>query len=154
MSRGGLDLNDLIKTLRDVELTSPFHQSAPLFSGGRVNRSSAPFSAFEALSPSPHDVFLHKIPGTFAECHIVESLLMVDMVEDWSGVRSPSRARRRLRQGHKQNIRMVAVPKPDVLSMDGGRSLVMHPEIARKLERMVEQQITEGLEDALMGRAR
>jgi hypothetical protein len=32
------------------------------------------------------------------------------MAEDWSLVRSPSRARRRLAQGHRQNIRTVDEP--------------------------------------------
>jgi hypothetical protein len=64
---------------------------------------------------------------------IVESLHMVDHVEDWSRVRSPSRAARRRRNGHRQNIVTVAVPKRHAISIDGGRTLIMHPEIARWL---------------------
>lgn len=35
---------------------------------------------------------------------IVETDMVGDAWQDWSGVRSPSRARRRLRQGHPQRI--------------------------------------------------
>ena len=69
--------------------------------------------------------------------HIVESLEMVDQVEDWSRVRSPSRARRRLRYGHKQNIRIVYVPKKEAFWADNGRTLVMHPVMAAELRRQI-----------------
>jgi hypothetical protein len=39
-----------------------------------------------------------------AGVRIIESLHMVDRVEDWSRVRSPGRAARRRRQGHRQNL--------------------------------------------------
>ena len=70
---------------------------------------------------------------------IVESLAMVDQVEDWSGVRSPGRARRRRRK-YRQNIKIVNVPKPHAISIDGGRTLIMHPEIARQLRHAVDNQ--------------
>jgi len=60
---------------------------------------------------------------------IIESLAMVDLVEDWSRVRSPGRARRR-RHKHRQNIRIIAVPKTQAVSIDGGRTLIMHPVMA------------------------
>lgn len=69
---------------------------------------------------------------------IVESMAMVDYVEDWSKVRSPARARRR-RHKHPQNIRTVAVPKPDAVMIDGGRTLVMHPDTARRLRQQIAQ---------------
>jgi hypothetical protein len=53
---------------------------------------------------------------------------MVDHVEDWSNVRSPSRARRRLKRGFKQNVVIRSVPKKEVLRM--GDTLVMHPSVA------------------------
>jgi hypothetical protein len=64
---------------------------------------------------------------------IIENRNMVDYVDDWSRVRSPSRALRRRRQGHKQNIDIKVVPKKEALSMEGGRVLIMHPDIARAL---------------------
>ena len=67
---------------------------------------------------------------------IIESLDMVDYVEDWSRVRSPGRARRRRRK-HRQNIRVIAVPKKEAFSTDGGRTLIMHPEMARQLREAI-----------------
>lgn len=68
---------------------------------------------------------------------IIESWEMVDSVEDWSRVRSPSRAARRRRYGHPQNIRVLLVPKKEAISTDGGRTLIMHPEMARELRRQI-----------------
>jgi hypothetical protein len=66
---------------------------------------------------------------------IIESDLMLDYVEDWSRVRSPSRAARRRRYGHRQNIKIIASPKPFAISGDGGRTLIMHPAIAHQLRK-------------------
>jgi hypothetical protein len=70
---------------------------------------------------------------------IIESVHMVDVVEDWSHVRSPSRAARR-RKKHRQNIRVLHVPKKEAVTMDAGRTLIMHPEIAREFRRLAAQQ--------------
>lgn len=68
--------------------------------------------------------------------NIRESLLMVESIEDWSRVRSPSRARRRLRLGYPQNIAIRHVPRKDAITMDGGRTYTMHPETAREFCRI------------------
>lgn len=68
---------------------------------------------------------------------IVESLHMTTTFEDWSRVRSPSRARRRLRQGHPQNIVVRQVPRKDAITLDGGITYHMHPETARALRAML-----------------
>lgn len=70
---------------------------------------------------------------------IRESLLMVEQVEDWSRVRSPSRAKRRRRYGHKQNILIRHVPRKDAITMDGGETYVMHPETAKEMRRILEE---------------
>ena len=57
---------------------------------------------------------------------IRESRLLVDYVEDWSDVRSPSRAARRRKQGHPQNIRVVAVPKQEGYQI--GNYIFVHPD--------------------------
>lgn len=62
---------------------------------------------------------------------IIEDPHMVETVEDWSEVRSPSRAARRRRQGHRQRIRYVSRPKRDVFKI--GSALVMHPDMAREI---------------------
>ena len=50
---------------------------------------------------------------------IRESYALTDTVEDWSGVRAPSRAIRRRKRGFRQNIRFIQVPKPDGYMIDG-----------------------------------
>ena len=64
---------------------------------------------------------------------IVESLHMVETIEDWSKVRSPSRAVRRRKQGHRQNIVVRHVPRKDAISIDGGRTFMVHPEAMKAL---------------------
>jgi hypothetical protein len=75
---------------------------------------------------------------TYGGLQIVESWLMVDRHEDWSRVRSPSRAIRRMKYGHPQNIRYYDVPKKE--AMQKGGTLVMHPEMARQLRELTRKQ--------------
>jgi len=81
---------------------------------------------------------------------IVEDRNLVDYVEDWSKVRSPSRARRRLKRGFAQNIQMSAVARQQVYSLDGGRTLVMHPDVARAFERELQRDMDRLTERAIM----
>jgi len=62
----------------------------------------------------------------YSGVEVREDPFMVDAVEDWTRVRSPSRAARRRRQGHRQNIATVNVPKPDIYVIFG-RIIVGHP---------------------------
>lgn len=64
---------------------------------------------------------------------ITTSLLMTEPAEDWSRVRSPSRATRRLKQGHRQNIRHWQKPSSKIMNIGG--TLHMHPEMLRELKR-------------------
>ena len=68
---------------------------------------------------------------------IIEDKNMVDAIEDWSRVRSPGRAARRRRRGHRQNIAVRLVPKPYAYVADDGRA-VMHPDIAAQLRASIE----------------
>jgi hypothetical protein len=70
---------------------------------------------------------------------VIEDPSLTKAVEDWSRVRSPSRAARR-RHKHRQNIRIVHVAKSDVFQI--GNNLVMHPEIARELRRRTQEDST------------
>lgn len=63
---------------------------------------------------------------------IIVSDHMVKTVEDWSRVRSPSRARRRLKRGFKQNIVVQTVPRTDVVVFDG--KMIMHPSLLPTLK--------------------
>lgn len=66
---------------------------------------------------------------------IIEDRNTVESVEDWSRVRSPSRARRRLRYGHKQNIDIKHVPRKEAFKI--GDTLVMHPIMAAEMRRQL-----------------
>lgn len=66
---------------------------------------------------------------------IIEDAGLVDLTEDWSRVRSPSRAERRRRQGHRQNIVVTATPKQEAYV--NGRVIVMHPAMAAQLRAQV-----------------
>lgn len=70
-------------------------------------------------------------PTAFNGMRIIQDRYMVDMVEDWSRVRSPARAARRRKRGFRQNIDYREVPKPDAFRV--GNTLVMHPETAKVL---------------------
>ncbi len=84
---------------------------------------------------------------------IVEDATLVDTVEDWSRVRSPARARRRRKRGFRQNITFRSVPKTDCYLIDGGRTLVIHPETAREIERQLEARMSKMMADAIIGRS-
>lgn len=82
------------------------------------------------------------IPGTFGGMRIVEDPFMTDTVEDWSGCRSISRARRRHARGIRTRMRPIQVPKKEAYLIDNaklglygasGQTVVMHPEMAKKL---------------------
>lgn len=67
----------------------------------------------------------------FGGMQIIEDRKMVDIVEDWSGVRSKSRAARRRKRGFPQRVVYREVPKKEVYQFQD--KLVMHPEMARIL---------------------
>lgn len=72
----------------------------------------------------------------------VEDIQLVDRVEDWSGVRSPARARRRRRRGFPQRIKVYLVPKPSVFEYraPGGVTFYGHPETIAKLKEQLRAQ--------------
>jgi len=65
---------------------------------------------------------------------IIDDVTMAKMEEDWSGVRSPSRAIRRRRRGFRQNVKMVKRAIPDAYRM--GDTLVMHSATWAKLQHL------------------
>lgn len=72
----------------------------------------------------------------------VEDIHLVDRVEDWSGVRSPARARRRRRRGFPQRIKVYLVPKARVFECrePGGVTFMGHPETIAKLKEQLNAQ--------------
>jgi hypothetical protein len=65
--------------------------------------------------------------GMFAGIRIVEDGNLTVETQDWSGVRSPARARRRLKRGFRQRIVYGRKPDPRAYSLDGGKTYIMHP---------------------------
>lgn len=59
------------------------------------------------------------------------SLLLTVPYEDWSAVRSPSRARRRMKRGHRQRIRYLQIPDPNVFVIAG--TIHGHPETIKSM---------------------
>ena len=66
---------------------------------------------------------------------IIESIYCSDATQDldWSGARSPSRAKRRRRMGHRQRVKIVRVPWKHAVKLPDGK-LVMHPVAAQLLK--------------------
>lgn len=72
--------------------------------------------------------FLNMI-APFIGARVQESIHATEPAEDWSRVRSPSRAIRRMKQGHRQNVRYYR--KPSAYQIGG--VIYAHPEIIRTL---------------------
>ncbi|WP_242136945.1 hypothetical protein [Sphingomonas sp. TREG-RG-20F-R18-01] len=77
-------------------------------------------------------------PAAISPTKFVTSDLLVDQVEDWSEVRSPSRARRRMKQGHRQNVHHRVVPSSKVIQQ--GDTMVMHPATLDALQKVLDKQ--------------
>lgn len=56
---------------------------------------------------------------SFMGMPIVTNSLLTVPAEDWSRVRSPARARRRMRRGFRQNIRYYDAPTPKAMIIGG-----------------------------------
>jgi hypothetical protein len=78
--------------------------------------------------------------GTVGGVRIDEdpTLVLLDG-EDWSRVRSPSRAARRRRQGHRQNIKQRWKPDPTAYHVRAENLFVMHPAMAAQLRQLAKE---------------
>lgn len=65
------------------------------------------------------------LPASFSGVPIIESQHLYEDVEDWSNCRSRSRAERRRKQGHRQNVKTVR--KPTAFMFNG--RIMAHPSI-------------------------
>ena len=70
---------------------------------------------------------------SYAGLQIITNAALTITVEDWSAVRSPGRARRRLKRGFPQRIVRRVVPDPKVYVIRG--VAVMHPALMAELDR-------------------
>jgi hypothetical protein len=76
----------------------------------------------------------------FGSFRILEDRYMVETVEDWSKVRSPARAVRRLKVGkRRRGIPVKEVPMQSYVRQ--GNTLIMHPELADRLRQAVQERI-------------
>jgi len=73
--------------------------------------------------------------NSFSGMPVYPDQFMTVPFEDWSKVRSPARARRRMKRGHRQKIKYLQVPNPDVVVI-GGR-IHGHPETIKKMTDLV-----------------
>lgn len=62
----------------------------------------------------------------------VNDIVMSETKEDWSNVRSPSRAKRRIKRGFNQNIIYKVVPKSEILRF--GDNIIMHSETLKSFK--------------------
>lgn len=74
--------------------------------------------------------------SAYGAVRFFESYAFTQIEEDWSQVRSPSRTRRRLKQGiPNRNLRHWRVPMTEVFYMRETNTIVGHPETLRALRR-------------------
>lgn len=76
-------------------------------------------------------------PGMISGFRVIENWAMTVPFEDWSGVRAPSRARRRMSRGFRQNIRHLQLPDPSFYKLPDG-SIVGHPETVKHLRHAID----------------
>jgi len=79
----------------------------------------------------------------------IESEHLTVMVEDWSEVRSPSRAARRRKQGHPQRIKFRVVPDPKFYQV--GDMITAHPATMRKLRDTMAARVNSQIESTVFG---
>lgn len=80
---------------------------------------------------------------------VIESPEAYEVQEDWSRVRSPGRAARRRRCGHRQNIALTH--KPLCFSINDGRTLIVHPQIAVQLRKEISARLDASIERQMSG---
>ena len=78
-----------------------------------------------------------------------ESPHLTITIEDWSEVRSPSRAERRRRQGHPQRIRCQTVPDPKFYQF--GNTITAHPATMQKFRDQMAKRVNDRIESAVLG---
>ncbi|MEO0828838.1 MAG: hypothetical protein AAFY03_00055 [Pseudomonadota bacterium] len=85
----------------------------------------------------------------FGSTQITTSEHLTILTEDWSGVRSPSRAERRRKQGHRQNIRTVVTPDPSIYTTPGG-GMICHPATLARLSAEIAATAREKMDRAFL----
>lgn len=78
--------------------------------------------------------------GAFTGIKIVSCPELSKIEEDWSSVRSPSRAKRRRRQGHHQRIKTKVIPNDTAVIDQTTGTVYVHPAKMADLRRALDQQ--------------
>lgn len=86
---------------------------------------------------------------TFGNPRVIESLHATEPAEDWSKVRSPARARRRLKRGFPQNIRHYR--KPACFFIKAENAYCIHPELMKALREHTSESISRNIDRQLAG---
>lgn len=79
---------------------------------------------------------LYEAPATLTGFRVIETPSMVHTIQDWSRVRSPARARRRMKRGYAQNVVTRTVPRDDVVVHN--ETMYVHPATMMKLREQLE----------------
>jgi hypothetical protein len=66
------------------------------------------------------------------------SVFLTVPYEDWSDVRSPGRARRRMKRGFRQRVRYLQIADPKVVVIHG--VIHGHPDTVKKMFELAERQ--------------
>lgn len=82
---------------------------------------------------------------SYSGMQVIQSVFAVTEEEDWSKVRSPSRARRRIKRGFRQNI--VKRQKPAAFKY--GETLIVHPQYYSEIASRVSDYVDKKLKDQL-----
>lgn len=77
--------------------------------------------------------------GSLCGIRLIDSEMIGDPYEDWSQVRSPSRAARRRRQGHPQRIVTRYRANGNVFHDKARNVIYVHPHDRLKIERMLRE---------------
>lgn len=112
-------VNEMIAAVGPVDIAGEMRRMAEAGSGSRGSGRAG------------------SVIGSYRGVEIVADPNLTEYVEDWSDVRSPSRARRRRAQGHKQRIKLV--PAPNMVTI-GGR-VHASPAAYQRLRQQLDDQL-------------
>jgi len=129
-------LDKALDSLAELQREMTLFKMRPLTKGDGAPSFSPPWPSL--AMGDPRGYFTHIIPAV----RFVESPHMVEPepLEDWSRVRSWSRAKRRRKQGYRQNIKLYYPPRKDMITVDGGKTYLVHPETLRAIREHIREQ--------------
>ena len=85
----------------------------------------------------------YSINKTFCAPKLMINDLLVEEYEDWSRVRSPSRAKRRMRSGHRQNVDIKQRPSSRVIHDKVNNVMYCHSETYKRMREHIASQMAE-----------